>query len=125
MDRTASKARAAPPGLSIRNGPVEDDDAMDVDGPSTNGKRKSRSSLPKVNYKDETEDSDDDAPLVGYTWQADRRWRSPRLTATLGQATKDQGQGTRNGFGRRTSHFEEGQEPASFLPGDSFARRIL
>ncbi|KAK1636544.1 eukaryotic DNA topoisomerase I [Colletotrichum phormii] len=64
MDRTASKARAAPPGLSIRNGPIEDDDAMDVDGPSTNGKRKSRSSLPKVNYKDETEDSDDDAPLA-------------------------------------------------------------
>ncbi|OHW92995.1 eukaryotic DNA topoisomerase I [Colletotrichum incanum] len=62
MDRTASKARAAPPGLSIRYGPV-DDDAMDVDGPSTNGKRKSRSSLPKVNYKDETE-SDDDAPLA-------------------------------------------------------------
>ncbi|KAF5527977.1 DNA topoisomerase 1 [Colletotrichum aenigma] len=63
MDRTASKARAAPPGLSIRNGPV--DDEMDVDGPSTNGsKRKSRSSLPKINYKDESEESDDDVPMA-------------------------------------------------------------
>ncbi|OLN87902.1 DNA topoisomerase 1 [Colletotrichum chlorophyti] len=62
MDRNASKVRAAPPGLSVRNGPI-DDDAMDIDGPSTNGKRKSRSSLPKVNYRDESE-SDDDAPLA-------------------------------------------------------------
>ncbi|KAF6841387.1 topoisomerase i [Colletotrichum plurivorum] len=63
MDRTASKARPAPPGLSVRHGPV-DDDAMDVDGPSMNGsKRKSRSSLPKVNYKDESE-SDDDVPMA-------------------------------------------------------------
>ncbi|KAL0938779.1 topoisomerase i [Colletotrichum truncatum] len=62
MDRTASKARAAPPGISVRHGPV--DDEMDIDGPSTNGaKRKSRSSLPKVNYKVET-DSDDDVPMA-------------------------------------------------------------
>ncbi|TDZ13177.1 DNA topoisomerase 1 [Colletotrichum spinosum] len=62
MDRHASKARPAPPGLSVRHGPV--DDEMDVDGPSTNGaKRKSRSSLPKVNYKDESE-SDDDVPMA-------------------------------------------------------------
>lgn len=80
MDRTASKARPAPPGLSIRNGPVVD--PMDVDSTS-NGttKRKSRSSVGQaVTYKEES-DSEDGAPLVGYPllplktlrhWWADR-----------------------------------------------------
>ncbi|PKS06371.1 hypothetical protein jhhlp_007119 [Lomentospora prolificans] len=41
-------------------------DAMDVDGPLTNGtaKRKSRTSITKINYKDESEDSDDGQPLA-------------------------------------------------------------
>lgn len=59
-----SKAKPDPPGVSIRNGTV-DDDSMDVDAPATNGtsKRKSRSSITKVNYNDES-GSEDDKPLV-------------------------------------------------------------
>jgi hypothetical protein len=51
----------------VRNGPVRDGE-MDIDPPNANGanKRKSRNSLPQVNYKDES-GSDDDAPLVGDT----------------------------------------------------------
>lgn len=64
MDKSISKARPGPTGISIRNGPVTDD-AMEIDS-ATNGasKRKSRSSINSaVNYKDGS-DSDDDAPLV-------------------------------------------------------------
>ncbi|KAK1834829.1 DNA topoisomerase 1 [Podospora conica] len=63
MDKTVSKARPGPKGISIRNGPVSTD-AMDVDSPPNGApKRKSRSSLGQaVNYKD---DSDSDgAPLA-------------------------------------------------------------
>lgn len=50
-------------GLSIRNGPVVNGE-MDLDSPSTNGsKRKSRDSITKVDYKDESES--DGEPLVG------------------------------------------------------------
>ncbi|KAK3942700.1 DNA topoisomerase 1 [Diplogelasinospora grovesii] len=64
MDNSASKARPAPPGVSIRNGPV-DEDAMDVDTkPNGTAKRKSRSSIVQpVSYKDDSE-SDDGAPLA-------------------------------------------------------------
>jgi DNA topoisomerase I len=64
LDKSAPKRTSGMAGLSVRNGPVEDD-GMDLDPPSTNGasKRKSRSSLPKVSYKDES-DSDDAQPLV-------------------------------------------------------------
>lgn len=64
MDRSASKGKAAPAGLSIRNGPV-DDDEMDVDhAPNGTAKRKSRASIDKVvSYKDDSDDSDG-APLV-------------------------------------------------------------
>nr|UWK20497.1 topoisomerase [Trichoderma decipiens] len=49
-------------GLSIRNGPVENGE-MDVDSTSTNGaKRKSRVSISKVDYKDESES--DGEPLA-------------------------------------------------------------
>jgi len=63
MDKTASKARPGPPGVSIRNGPMGD--AMDIDSlPNGNSKRKSRSSISQaLNYKDES-DSDDGVPLV-------------------------------------------------------------
>ena len=39
---------------------------MDIDSPQVNGaaKRKSRSSMTKVSYKDESDDSDDGQPLV-------------------------------------------------------------
>jgi DNA topoisomerase-1 len=65
MDRSISKARPGPTGISIRNGPVKDDDAMDIDSqPNGTSKRKSRSSLGQaVNYKDDS-DSEDGAPLV-------------------------------------------------------------
>lgn len=66
MDRPIPKQAADMAGLSLRNGPIEDD-TMDIDTPATNGasKRKSRSSITstKVNYKDDSE-SDDGAPLV-------------------------------------------------------------
>ncbi|KAK4451618.1 DNA topoisomerase 1 [Podospora aff. communis PSN243] len=62
MDKSASKARPGPTGISIRNGPVVD--AMDIDSPNGAPKRKSRSSIGQaVNYKDES-DSDDGAPLA-------------------------------------------------------------
>lgn len=65
MDKAVSKAKPAPAGISIRNGPVLDE--MDVDEPVTNGsaKRKSRTSGAKVtSYKEDTEDSSDAKPLV-------------------------------------------------------------
>ncbi|KAK0729068.1 hypothetical protein B0T21DRAFT_206242 [Apiosordaria backusii] len=64
MDKLASRARPAPPNVSIRNGPVKED-AMDIDSTPNGGpKRKARSSLGQaVNYKDESE-SDDGAPLA-------------------------------------------------------------
>jgi hypothetical protein len=76
MDKSASKARPAPPGVSIRNGPVVDD-RMDVDStPNGASKRKSRSSIGQaVKYKEES-DSDDGAPLVG--WPA----RTPEFSKT-------------------------------------------
>lgn len=63
LDQPVSKQAAKMAGLSVRNGPLED--AMDIDEPATNGasKRKSRTSISKVNYKDD-ESSDDAAPLV-------------------------------------------------------------
>lgn len=58
MDRSASKAKPAPPGVSVRHGPVNGDI------PNGTSKRKSRASMDgKVNYKDESE-SDGDVPLV-------------------------------------------------------------
>ncbi|KAJ4206297.1 DNA topoisomerase 1 [Fusarium falciforme] len=65
MDRSMPRDAAKLVGLSVRNGPVQDD-PMDVDGPVTNGatKRKSRTSITKVNYKDNDSDSEDGAPLV-------------------------------------------------------------
>ena len=67
MEKTLSKARPGPKGISIRNGPVNED-AMDLDSqPNGASKRKSRSSLGQaakaVNYKDDS-DSEDAAPLV-------------------------------------------------------------
>ena len=62
MDAAGSKLHMAPVGVSIRNGPV-DQDKMDIDSP-VNGqaKRKSRASIDQsVNYKDE---SSDDEPMV-------------------------------------------------------------
>ena len=64
MDAADSKLHIAPVGVSIRNGPV-DQDKMDIDSP-VNGqaKRKSRASIDQsVNYKDE---SSDDEPMVGF-----------------------------------------------------------
>ncbi|KXX82844.1 DNA topoisomerase 1 [Madurella mycetomatis] len=64
MDKSDSRARPLPPGVSIRHGPVVDD-AMDIDStPNGATKRKSRTSAGQaVNYKVES-DSDDGAPLA-------------------------------------------------------------
>lgn len=68
MDKSTSKAQPSATGISIRNGPI-DDDSMDVDHPNGTAKRKSRSSVGNnVSYKDQS-DSDDEIPLVGLcTW---------------------------------------------------------
>ncbi|KAK1250424.1 hypothetical protein MKX08_010427 [Trichoderma sp. CBMAI-0020] len=61
LDKSMSKPSGMA-GLSIRNGPVENGE-MDMDSPSTNGsKRKSRDSITKVDYKDESES--DGEPLA-------------------------------------------------------------
>lgn len=65
LDRAVPEKSAVLAGLSVRNGPVRDDDSMDVDAPTTNGKRKSRTSISKPAYKD---DSDSDAPFVRRLW---------------------------------------------------------
>ncbi|KAK3695071.1 hypothetical protein B0T22DRAFT_368247 [Podospora appendiculata] len=63
MDKSTSRARPIPPGVSIRNGPVGD--AMDIDStPNGTSKRKSRNSIAQsVNYRDQS-DSDDAAPMA-------------------------------------------------------------
>jgi hypothetical protein len=60
MDRAIPKSDNSRAGISIRNGPV---DEMDVDS-SINGaaKRKSRGSLPQINYKDGSDSEGE--PLV-------------------------------------------------------------
>ncbi|KAF3012354.1 DNA topoisomerase 1 [Neopestalotiopsis sp. 37M] len=60
MDASSKGGLPAP--VSIRNGPVNPDDSMDVDGQHLNGlaKRKSRTSA--VSYKDESDS--DDAPIA-------------------------------------------------------------
>ncbi|KAI4241031.1 MAG: hypothetical protein L6R40_004779 [Gallowayella cf. fulva] len=62
MDAANKPVKHAAPGISIRNGPVED---MDVDEPSeATGKRKGRASMSNgVSYKDASDESDDEKPL--------------------------------------------------------------
>jgi DNA topoisomerase-1 len=60
MDRIVDSTKAIDVGLSIRNGPVVEE-PMEVDQPETNGKRRSRSSISKINYRD---NSSDDEPLA-------------------------------------------------------------
>lgn len=66
MDKANPPVANGAPGISIRNGPV---DEMDVDEPSTNGhaggKRKSRGSLKNnKTYKEESEDEEGEKPIV-------------------------------------------------------------
>lgn len=64
MDESTPRTQPSTAGISIRNGPI-DDDSMDIDQPNGTAKRKSRSSIGNnVSYKDES-DSDDEIPLVG------------------------------------------------------------
>lgn len=69
MDEAIPQHGYAPPGVSIRNGPILDD-KMDVEESTTNGfaKRKARNSTGKVvKYNDdESEEQDEDIPLVCY-----------------------------------------------------------
>ncbi|KAL9631059.1 MAG: hypothetical protein Q9204_004414 [Flavoplaca sp. TL-2023a] len=62
MDAANKPAKHAAPGISIRNGPVED---MDIDQqPGSNSKRKGRASMSNgVSYKDASDDSEEDKPL--------------------------------------------------------------
>ena len=68
MDKIAPSNGHVEPGISIRNGPVEE---MDVDKPEeaqtnglANGKRKARASLSNGKTYKEASDSEDDQPLV-------------------------------------------------------------
>ncbi len=66
MDKANPDAVNAAPGISIRNGPLEE---MDIDKPGTgvpetNGKRKSRHSNAKSYRESSGEDDNDDKPLV-------------------------------------------------------------
>ena len=67
MDKAMPSNGDVQPGISIRNGPVEQVDTImtDVNDVQTNGytKRKVRESLNKPSYA-ENESSDDDEPLV-------------------------------------------------------------
>jgi DNA topoisomerase-1 len=62
MDKARSKQKFAPPGVSVRHGPVITE-KMDVDEPVTNGKRKSRGSAVHIkSYKEN--DSDDEEDVI-------------------------------------------------------------
>lgn len=69
MDKSvSSKVQPSAAGISIRNGPVQDD-SMDIDTPNGTAKRKARNSVGNnTSYKDES-DSDDAAPLVRGRYQ--------------------------------------------------------
>lgn len=73
MDAANKPVKHAAPGISIRNGPVED---MDVDEPSeATGKRKGRASMSNgVSYKDASDESDDEKPLVRSRRQIGLSW---------------------------------------------------
>ena len=64
MDDTDTSMTDLNPGVSVRNGPIDDD--MDVDAPTTNGNGiKRKSSMNGKSYKDTTEsEGEDDVPLV-------------------------------------------------------------
>ena len=71
MDEAYPSGNTVQPGISLRNGPVEE---MDVDEPpkkgaqlngAGNGKRKGRQTLSNgKNYKEASSDEEDDKPLV-------------------------------------------------------------
>lgn len=67
MDKANPDAVNGAPGISIRNGPMEE---MDIDAPAANGhasiKRKARGSMGKgKSYKEATDEDDEEAePLV-------------------------------------------------------------
>lgn len=67
MDKALPSNGVVQPGISIRNGPVEETDTVmtDVNEAPTNGhtKRKARESLIKPSYA-EADSTDDDEPLV-------------------------------------------------------------
>ena len=69
MDKAIPSNGHMKPGISIRNGPVEDNDHQmpDVNGAEMNGstsKRKSRGSLTKPSYAEADASDEDDQPLV-------------------------------------------------------------
>jgi DNA topoisomerase I len=66
MDKAIPSGSRVQPGISIRNGPVQEMDLDDapLNGKATvTGKRKSRSSLNK-SYKEASSGSEDDKPIV-------------------------------------------------------------
>lgn len=71
MDKAIPSKDHVQPGISIRNGPMEDHDhhMPDVNGVEINGstsKRKSRGSLAKPSYAEAESSDEDNQPLVCY-----------------------------------------------------------
>lgn len=67
MDKTLPPTSDVQPGVSIRNGPVQEIEMADANGATTNGdtaKRKSRASLQRPSYAEMEGSEDDDKPLV-------------------------------------------------------------
>ena len=65
MDKANPAGKNAAPGISIRNGPVEE---MDIDeAPNGTSKRKAKGDRGNgTSYKAASESEDDDKPLVGH-----------------------------------------------------------
>ena len=62
MDKSTPVGKNAAPGISIRNGPVQE---MDIDvAPKSTSKRKARESLSNGKSYKEASESEDDKPLV-------------------------------------------------------------
>jgi hypothetical protein len=78
MDAEVPHTDHVEPGISIRMGPVDAEDKMDVDVPetngNTNGKRKARSSITNSkSYKDASSSEEDDKPLVSRSCSSSAR----------------------------------------------------
>ena len=65
MDKSNPACKNAAPGISIRNGPVEERDG--VEAPHISSKRKARETMNNgTSYKEARESEEDDKPLVSH-----------------------------------------------------------
>ena len=69
MDKTLPPSSDIQPGISIRNGPIQEIEMADANGVETNGdttKRKSRGTMHRPSYAEAESSEEDDKPLVGH-----------------------------------------------------------